>query len=978
MAGSLNQALTLDEKQRFDAALYQHANRARPVAALHQQEAPRLTEYEEHVWLAQQQALEAVLKHVVAVSLTGAVDVGRLAGAVTEVVRAMPDLNARYRFGEDGELHKSFAGKKGDVLRMVRAESREQAIDLVLARQGSGWDGESEPPFEALMLLGPQETILALVLHRVVDEAHPAARLLGAIADAYAGRPLPPAPAALRGAVVLGSGEVSAMLPVWMLRGAGSGIAVYGRSGDASRQRAQSAGRCGAPIDPTVPVTGSSDEQVFAHLAALAARFVSALSGRREVDLRIWSPRNARIGDLSPAAASPGLLAIIIDGTSPQEQVLRAILAGFESAKASDTSLLGYPTIWASWTGDAALILRIDGASVERLPLPTLEARPDLSFAFGRDAGGALTVELTTGQALSPHIGPVLLECFLAWITDGETALPGRDAEALAPQASAGEPSADSVTALILAEFRAALNAPRMRAEDDFFDHGGHSLIATRIIGRLLSRHGIELRFDDLFSYPSAAELARKARHAAPPAAAAARGEAGNGAASAPLALAQASLWKAYAAFGFNQIFNLPFALDFLDPVDEAVFEQAFGDVVERHPGLRSLFREKDGQVRQHVVPMAELTRYKWFWTSRESVGVTRRDEAGHVFVLAEELPFRMRFLTDPETGRQVLSFLFHHIALDEWSVNLMMDELVTSYRARAAGEAPRWAETPAPFHAFAQRQHDAGVDESHVAYWTDRLRGAPTPQPILTRSEGTAPEPGVDSAAGGWAEFKLDRWTSEGLYALARQTGASLFNVVYAGIVGSLGHLGALRELVVGTSASGRADADYFDTVGYFTTVVAHRIHFVEGMSVGDLVGHVKSTINESMPYTGIPIDIVEEALGMVPGRDHFFEVFIQIHAKNKLNGALEQPDGRQIAFRQVDPERHESVLGLQFEVMEGIIAGERSIRVMMNYRSANYGPAEVERITTTTTRLFALMTEDGASSLRLDQMAARLVNAS
>jgi hypothetical protein len=972
MTAHLNQALTRDERQRFDAALRRHADGARPAPP--PQDETLLTPYEEQVWLAQQQAPEAVLKQVVAFSLTGAVDVARLTGAVAEVVRVRPDLNARYRFGADGELHKRVAGSRGNVLRVIRARSRDKAIDLVLARQGRGWDGESEPPFEALVLLAPRETVLALVLHRVVEGAHSAADVLGAVADAYGGRPLSPARAVSRGTGVPGFDGASAMLPAWMLRGAASAITQYGPSGGAATPLSRAAGRCAAPLGPDLAGHGSSDDEVFAHLAALAARFLSALSGSRAVDLRIWHPRGVRIGDPSPVAANSDLRAITLDGEVPQESVLRAILAGLDGAEASDEIPSRQPTVWVSWSGDAARILRIEGVAVERLPLPTLEARPDLSFTFGRDGGGGLTVELVTGQAVSPHIGPVLLERFLAWITDGERALPGRGTEAPAPQAAPETPSVDGVTALILAEFRAALNAPQMRAEDDFFDHGGHSLIATRILGRLLSHHGIELRFDDLFSYPSAAELARRARRPAlmaPPAAAVAeRGEAGEGVASAPLALAQASLWKAYAAFGFNRIFNLPFALDFLDRVDEALFEQAFGDVIERHPALRSLFRDEGGVVRQHVVPMADLPRYKWFWTSRDSAGVERRDEASHVFALAEELPFRLRFLTDPGTGRQVLSFLFHHIALDEWSVNLMMDELVTSYRARAAGAAPRWSGTPAPFHAFARTQHAAGVDPAHVAYWTDRLRGAPAARPILTRSEGAAPAPGADSAAGGWVEFKLDRRTSEGLYALAKQTGASLFNVVYAGIVGALARLGGLSELVVGTSASGRSDAAYFDTVGYFTTVVAHRIRFGADMSVGDLVGRVKSTINESMPYTGIPIDIVEEALGMTPGRDHLFEVFIQIHAKNKLNGALAHPDGRSIAFRQVDPERHESLLGLQFEVMEETIAGERSIRVMMNYRSAHYGPAEVERITATTHRLFVLMAEEGAQ-VPLDRLA-------
>lgn len=66
----------------------------------------------------------------------------------------------------------------------------------------------------------------------------------------------------------------------------------------------------------------------------------------------------------------------------------------------------------------------------------------------------------------------------------------------------------------------------------------------------------------------------------------------------------------------------------------------------------------------------------------------------------------------------------------------------------------------------------------------------------------------------------------------------------------------GGMRELVIGTSASGRNNAHSFDTIGYFTTVVAHRIIFDEVPTLNALIQEVKRQINDSMPYTDIPVD--------------------------------------------------------------------------------------------------------------------------
>ncbi len=83
----------------------------------------------------------------------------------------------------------------------------------------------------------------------------------------------------------------------------------------------------------------------------------------------------------------------------------------------------------------------------------------------------------------------------------------------------------------------------------------------------------------------------------------------------APLS-AQQSLWKIYKALGFSEAFNIPFALRFLDAIDEEVFRQAFSDIPVRHAGLRSLFVDIGGEIHQQVIPPALLSQYEWFWAS--------------------------------------------------------------------------------------------------------------------------------------------------------------------------------------------------------------------------------------------------------------------------------------------------------------------------------------------------------------------------
>ncbi|WP_054156842.1 condensation domain-containing protein [Rhizobium sp. AAP43] len=950
---------------------------------------PRMTvpsDHEEHVWLQQMQDPDGIFRHLIAYRIAGNVDIVGLAESARELARRWSPLDSRYRFEDSGQLLRLNVSKGFDAIEILRADTLADAARQALALQAKAFDPERDAPFKLLLILCSAETLLVLLTHRLIEALCPPETILRGLGAAYARRPLPelPAPKAT------GADHPSEGSPIaWLRRADITDVVVSSMHDDASAEAAGPIARRYSAVLPRKRLTGpvATETEPMRLLAALGpafARFVALLGGHPEIDLELSRDPEASLGEPGLGCTAATSTVIPIHTNRPLTEAQDAILSG--EAQTPHSASPG-PRVSVTWLSDPNPFFAVPDVTLHRLPLPTLIALPDLGLGITTLPDGNLLLELTTGQALSSNAGAFLLERFVIALNDpalldGQSAIsmmatPLATAPSNAP-AKPNDPAkneAQTIEALILAAFREALGMPDMSATDDFFDQGGHSLIATRIIGRLLGNHGIEVHFNDLFSHPTAASLALHAR----------RVDAANhglpetqtdstDSRRAPLSLAQMSLWKAYAAFGFNEIFNIPFALDFLDPVDERVFECAFLDILERHPGLRTLFHPDGDTVFQEVVPMYDIPDYRWFWTSDESIGVERNAEAGHHFDLARELPIRLRFLKDPECGRQTLSFLFHHIVLDEWSVNLMMDELVDAYRARSAGQVPQWATQPAPFHEFARKQHQAGVNAEHLAYWTDMLRDAPTSLPVLgSDGKQTADaEAGPSSAAGGWVEFKLDRTVTEGLYATARDMSASLFNVAYAAIAASLFRLGGVKDLVVGTSASGRIDQAYFDTVGYFTTVVAHRLRFDPSTTAGDLITMIKNTVNGSLPHSEIPIDLIEEALGMTPGRDHLFEVFIQIHAKNKLNGVLQSADGRTIEFRQVDPERHESLLGLHFEVMEEMIGGERSIRVLMSYRADHYGPEQVENIRTTTRDMFACFATKATATLPVSALLA------
>ncbi|MGL6500619.1 condensation domain-containing protein [Aeromonas dhakensis] len=143
------------------------------------------------------------------------------------------------------------------------------------------------------------------------------------------------------------------------------------------------------------------------------------------------------------------------------------------------------------------------------------------------------------------------------------------------------------------------------------------------------------------------------------------------------------------------------------------------------------------------------------------------------------------------------------------------------------------------------------------------------------------------------WHEWQPAEGTLARLYELARGHDASLFTLMYTAIALSLHQLGQAEEILIGTSTSGRTDPAFFDSVGYFTTMVAHRVSFAPTTRFGDLLRQVTRTVNDSLCYADVPLEQIQQGLGMTPADGLLFDVYIQIHASNALNGRLPTPAG-------------------------------------------------------------------------------------
>ncbi|NUH44449.1 hypothetical protein HUF15_48700, partial [Streptomyces samsunensis] len=229
---------------------------------------------------------------------------------------------------------------------------------------------------------------------------------------------------------------------------------------------------------------------------------------------------------------------------------------------------------------------------------------------------------------------------------------------------------------------------------------GGHSLVATRLVGRVRSVLDAELSVRRLFEAPTVAELDRVldgvGRGRVPVVRVEVRPE------RLPLSFGQQRLWFLHQLEGPSAAYNVPLAVRLSGELDREALRLALGDVVARHESLRTVFAEDAQGAYQVVLDAAgAVPEFSILRCSEEELTVELAAAARHAFDLGRELPLRASLFELGAEEQHVLLLVVHHIATDGWSLRPLVRDLTAAYGARVNGTAPRWSVLPVQYADF-------------------------------------------------------------------------------------------------------------------------------------------------------------------------------------------------------------------------------------------------------------------------------------
>jgi nonribosomal peptide synthetase DhbF len=453
------------------------------------------------------------------------------------------------------------------------------------------------------------------------------------------------------------------------------------------------------------------------------------------------------------------------------------------------------------------------------------------------------------------------------------------------------EPPQGEVETKLAQLWAEVLQLEQVGRHDNFFERGGHSLLVVRFMMRVRQELGVEMAIEEMFARPVLADLARHLEKAVEEVG----GRLGQARrpvermvrpAEIPLSFAQQRLWFLNQMEGSSASYNIPVALGLKGELNSRALEAALGDLLQRHESLRTVFPERMGIPRQHILD-ARATGFRLEIVLSSAAGM-REDvaaAAATTFDLSREISLRAYlFVLSPREN--VLLLLLHHIAADLWSTAPLWRDLDVAYRARSRGRAPEWSDLPVQYADYALWQREVlGSEEDpesviaqQVAYWKETLKDLPEQIELPVDRV----RPAIASYRGGGVQIHVSEATHAGLLQLAGQEQATLFMVLQAGLVGLLSRLGAGTDIALGSPIAGRPDIALEELVGFFINTLVLRTEAGGNPTLVELLGRVRRADLSAYAHQDVPFERLVEQLNPVRSlsRQPLFQVMFTILA--------------------------------------------------------------------------------------------------
>ncbi|HYF50385.1 MAG TPA: condensation domain-containing protein [Planctomycetota bacterium] len=354
--------------------------------------------------------------------------------------------------------------------------------------------------------------------------------------------------------------------------------------------------------------------------------------------------------------------------------------------------------------------------------------------------------------------------------------------------------------------------------------------------------------------------------------------------AEAALSFSQQRVWFLSRLEPQSSAYNVPIRIDISGSLDAARLEAALNAVLQRHHVLQSHFPERNGQpVQQRIsglrlpLPVQDLTAL--LEPERQArLDELTRDEAQAPFDLDCGPVIRWTLIKSAaETFRLLVTI--HHIACDDWSMRVFVQDVMNEYRS---APLPPLNVQYSDVAAWQAREISGPRYAELLEYWRPRVQGIEAESGLLPDRARTR----VRNSRAGYAALALSPELMQRVSSFSRGAGCTPYMTLLAALKSLSAACSGRSEAVVGTPVAGRHRDDVRGLVGFFVNTLVLRTAIERETPFTDILMRVRDTALDAFAHDEMPFELLVKEMGLERDLSStpFFQIFFNMLPAEQL----------------------------------------------------------------------------------------------
>lgn len=406
--------------------------------------------------------------------------------------------------------------------------------------------------------------------------------------------------------------------------------------------------------------------------------------------------------------------------------------------------------------------------------------------------------------------------------------------------------------------------------KSNFMDMGGSSLLLTQMQSRIEDELGILIPIEVMFEVPVLCDMVTALTQYSGSSSkiSAVIKKIPRKTSVFPLSYSQKRLWFVQQLNKNSTLYNLPFVLRMKGELDIEGMNYAANSIIMRHDTLRTRFVLQEG-IPYQIIDAPENINPLQVMDLRD-LPDNRKEVRTHSLIDEEiRKPFNMETdhlvrvkLLKLRDDDHVFIIVIHHIIVDGWSQQIMLQEFSELYNSFVEHRGSRLAHLDIQYvdYVFWQKsQFESGnALQAQVEYWKNQLKNRP--EQLILPTDRKRPE--VLSFRGKIQNFYLEFEEVEKIQRLGRTCDATLFMTLMAAYQILIYRYSLQEDILIGIPIANRKNRQIENLIGFFVNTLVIRGRISHNMTIKEFISQIRKTSLEAYNNQDVPFDYLVDQL--------------------------------------------------------------------------------------------------------------------